>query len=365
MHSLLKRQIKHHLGENYLPDGLHEAFLQAISDAYTQADSAHRLVEHSLDEMSTELTTKNRELKRELNERLLMEIALQKEKEELAQLLTKLEETQNQLLQAEKMASLGQLAAGVAHEINNPIGYVNSNLGSLRKYCQSLLTVLTAYENAESALPAAAADKIADIKMLAELAFLKEDIFVLLNESNEGISRVSKIVQDLKDFSRADDTHFSWADLQAGLESTLNIVNSEIKYKADVVKTYANIPKIECAISQLNQVFMNLLVNAAQSITGHGTVTIRTGCNNEQVWVEISDTGQGIATENLGRIFDPFFTTKPVGKGTGLGLSMSYGIVKKHHGKIEVESQPQKGTTFRVTLPIRQPEVALQQSLQT
>lgn len=356
MHPLLKRQIKHHLGENYLPDGLHESFLQAISDAYTQADEAHLLIEHSLDEMSTELTTKNRELQRELNERRSVENALQKEKEELAQLLTKLEETQNQLLQAEKMASIGQLAAGVAHEINNPIGYVNSNLGSLREYCQTLLTVLTAYEDAECDLPAATAGRITDIKLLAELPFLKEDIFVLMNESDEGISRVRKIVQDLKDFSRVDDTRFNWADLQAGLESTLNIVHSEIKYKADVVKAYTNIPKIECAISQLNQVFMNLLVNAAQSITGHGTVTIRTGSDEQRVWVEISDTGQGIAPENLGKIFDPFFTTKPVGKGTGLGLSMSYGIVKKHHGKIEVDSQPQQGTTFRVILPIRQPE---------
>ncbi len=358
LHPLLKRQIKHYLGDNHQPESYYQAFLEAISNAYTQADEAHLLIEHSLDEMSNELTTKNRELKLELSERRSMEIALQNEKDELAQLLAKLEETQNQLLQSEKMASIGQLAAGVAHEINNPIGYVNSNLGSLREYCQSLFTVLAAYEAADGELPASTAKRIADIKTKEALPFLKEDVFSLLKENDEGISRVRKIVQDLKDFSRSDDTRFNWADIEAGLESTLNIVHSEIKYKAEVVKQYASIPKIECAISQLNQVFMNLLVNAAQSISEHGTITIRTGSDDAHVWVEISDTGHGISSENISKIFDPFFTTKPIGKGTGLGLSMSYGIVQKHHGKIEVTSQLEQGTSFRVILPIRQPEAA-------
>jgi signal transduction histidine kinase len=164
-------------------------------------------------------------------------------------------------------------------------------------------------------------------------------------------------VQDLKDFSRVDARQeWEWANLHKGIDSTLNIVNNEIKYKADVIKDYANLPDIECLPSELNQVFMNLLVNAAHAIESErGTITIRTGVTDGHVTVEIADTGTGIAVENLQRIFDPFFTTKPVGKGTGLGLSLAYGIVKKHHGQIEVESQLGRGTTFRLSLPIRRP----------
>jgi two-component system NtrC family sensor kinase len=143
--------------------------------------------------------------------------------------------------------------------------------------------------------------------------------------------------------------------LHDGIDATLNIVNNEIKYKADLVKEYGNLPEVECLASQLNQVFMNLLVNAAHSIEEHGTITIRTGMEGDEVWVDIVDTGHGIHPEHMQRIFDPFFTTKPVGKGTGLGLSLSYGIVQKHHGRIDVHSDVGKGTTFRLWLPIKQP----------
>jgi signal transduction histidine kinase len=161
-------------------------------------------------------------------------------------------------------------------------------------------------------------------------------------------------VFDLKTFSHVDQAEWTVADLHAGLESTLNIVWNELKYKADVVRDYGQLPEIECLPAQLNQVFMNLLVNAAQAIESHGTITLRTGQEGARVWLAVSDTGKGIAPENIGRVFDPFFTTKPVGKGTGLGLSLSYGIVKKHHGQIEVESTLGQGTTFRVWLPITQ-----------
>jgi signal transduction histidine kinase len=356
LHSLLERQIKRYLGtDSSWPDNC-QAFLQAVSDAYSQSDAAHLLVEHSLDEMSKELTTINRELRQELAERQHIEAALKKEKEEQALLIEKLEQAHTQLLQSEKMASIGQLAAGVAHEINNPIGYVNSNLGSLRDYCHSLFEVLDTYEASEAELPTAAALRMQEVKRKVDLTFLKEDLAAVLQETEEGISRVRKIVQDLKDFSRADDTQFNWADLQAGLESTLNIVHSEIKYKAEVVKEFSPLPKIECSISQLNQVFMNLLVNAAHAIVDRGTITIRTGSLADKVWVEIADSGTGIPAELRNKIFDPFFTTKPVGKGTGLGLSLSYGIVQKHHGYFEVESEPGKGSRFRVVLPIRQPQ---------
>ena len=163
-------------------------------------------------------------------------------------------------------------------------------------------------------------------------------------------------MQDLKDFSHVDQAEWQWVDLHKGIDSTLNVVNNEIKYKAEVVKEYGDIPQVECLASQLNQVFMNMLVNASHAIGegGHGRITIRTGLKDEMVWVEFADTGKGIAPENLTRIFDPFFTTKPVGKGTGLGLSLSYGIVDKHHGRIEVESEVGKGTTFRIWIPVRQ-----------
>ncbi|MEK7810666.1 MAG: PAS domain S-box protein [Pseudomonadota bacterium] len=269
-----------------------------------------------------------------------------------------LEEAQTHLMQSEKMASIGQLAAGVAHEINNPIGYVYSNLGTLEKYVQATFGLIDLYEQAEVAITdSGLRDRIKTAKAKLDIAFLKEDLRALMNESKDGITRVKKIVQNLKDFSHvdtSDEWHFS--DLHQGLDSTLNIVNNEIKYKAEVIKEYGVIPEVECLSSQLNQVFMNLLVNAAHAIEDHGTITIRSGQQGEEVWVDIADTGKGIAAENIKKIFDPFFTTKPIGKGTGLGLSLSYGILQKHHGRIEVRSEVGKGTTFRVWLPIKQPQ---------
>lgn len=282
---------------------------------------------------------------------------LSKMNEELRGAYQRLEELQNQLLHSEKMASIGQLAAGVAHEINNPIGYVNSNLGTLENYVGDLVALLDAYERAETA-PATdpgPLDKVRALKARIDIDYLKRDIFPLLAECKDGLGRVKKIIQDLRDFSRADASEqWQWADLHKGLDSTLNIVWNEIKYKAEVVREYGEIPEIECLPSQLNQVFMNILLNAAQAIEERGTITLRTGRQGEEVWVEISDTGKGIAPEHLKRIFDPFFTTKPVGKGTGLGLSISYGIVQRHRGRIEVQSEPGKGATFRVWLPIQQ-----------
>ena len=268
--------------------------------------------------------------------------------EELQMLNKRIEDAQNQLLQSEKMASIGQLAAGVAHEINNPIGYVNSNLGTLQRHISDIFTVLSAYEEGASE------EKVKELAKTLEIDYIRQDILELLDESQEGIARVRKIVQDLKDFSHVDEAEWQFADLHRGLESTLNIVHNELKYKATVVKGYGSIPEVECLPSQLNQVFMNILVNAAHAIRDSGIIKVRTGISGGEVWVEISDTGQGIPKEILGRIFDPFFTTKPVGKGTGLGLSLSYSIMQKHEGRIEVESEIERGTTFRVILPVRQ-----------
>lgn len=272
----------------------------------------------------------------------------------------KFEETHNQLLQSEKMASIGQLAAGVAHEINNPVGYVYSNLGSLKRYVEDLFKILEVYENVEALLETDAETKLRmeEIKQEVDLEFLKQDLVDLVRESQEGVTRVKQIVQDLKDFSHAEGADWQWADLHKGLDSTLNIVWNELKYKSEIVKEYGALPMVECMPSQINQVLMNLLVNAAQAIEEQGIITIRTGSDKEWVWIEISDTGKGISEENINRIFEPFFTTKPVGKGTGLGLSLSYGIVHKHGGQITVKSELNKGSTFRIRIPIQQGNAA-------
>ncbi len=343
MHTLLERQLRRYVGELAGVPGECQRFLAAVSEAYEQADADRRMIEHTLEQMSQELNERND--------------ALRKEKAEQAELIMKLEEAHDHLLQSEKMASIGQLAAGVAHEINNPIGFVNSNLGTLRSYVAQLLAVLAAYADAEADLPQRSERlaRVCELKREMDLEYVKQDLPALMNESCEGIMRVRKIVQDLKDFSHVDAGEWLFADLHRGIDSTLNMVNNEIKYKAEVVKDYGELPQIECLGSQLNQVFLNLLVNAAHAIDGRGTISIRTRAVGEWVQVEIADTGCGIPEQNLKRIFDPFFTTKPVGRGTGLGLSLSYGIVGKHHGRIEVESTPGKGTAFMVCLPVRQP----------
>jgi hemerythrin-like metal-binding protein len=279
-------------------------------------------------------------------------LRLEAEQRELTELLRKVEEAQTQLLQSEKMAAIGQLAAGVAHEINNPIGFVNSNLGTLKGYIERLLAVIAAYERCETG-DDGSREELAAAKKKADLDYLRDDVVALLAESQDGLARVKKIVQDLKDFSHVDQAEWQEADINAGLESTLNVVWAELKYKADVVRDYGSLPPVRCIAAQLNQVFMNLLVNAAQAIDGHGTITVRTGIDGPHVWIDIQDTGKGMAPEVCNRVFEPFFTTKPVGQGTGLGLSLSYDIVvKRHGGRFDVASTPGLGTTFRVWLPI-------------
>jgi two-component system, NtrC family, sensor kinase len=268
--------------------------------------------------------------------------------EEVQAMNRRLAETQHQLLQAAKMASIGQLAAGVAHEINNPIGYVSSNLCTLHGYVKDLFTLL-----GSSAATAAAPGSGVDVD------FLREDTVALLDECDAGLARVKKIVQDLKDFSRIDQTQ-DWADadLAECLASTLNIVHNEIKYKAMVVKELQPLPAVPCIASQISQVLLNLLVNAGQAIEGDGRITLRSGHNAAEAWLEVQDNGCGIPPDQLDRIFDPFFTTKPVGQGTGLGLSLSYSILRKHHGRLEVRSEVGVGSCFRVVLPLRQPDGA-------
>ena len=268
-----------------------------------------------------------------------------------------LEEAQDQLIQSEKLASIGQIAAGVAHEINNPVGFVSSNLGTLESYLQRVFGLLDAYIAADDAAPGPPTEALARARRLRDshdFAFLRGDIVALLGESRDGLARVKGIVQDLKDFSRTGgEEAWEMADLHAVLESTLNIVRSELKRKARIEIHFGELPKVECVPSRLGQVFINLLVNAGQALGAEGKVTLSTGVEGSQVWIRVEDTGCGISEENLSRIFDPFFTTKPVGEGTGLGLSVSYAIVMKHGGLIDVESEIGRGTRFTVHLPIR------------
>ncbi|MBS0353252.1 MAG: PAS domain S-box protein [Proteobacteria bacterium] len=312
-------------------------------------------LEAKVTKRTAELQQAKSSLEQDIARRETAETELLKRYAELTELNCRLQETQQQLVQSEKLASIGQLAAGVAHEINNPIGYVNSNLRSLKGYMAQMLEVLDVYESCEAALPAAERQRIQAARKAADFDFLRDDISQLISESQEGTERVSKIVHDLRDFSRTD-TNQEWqaADLHHGLDSTLNIASNEIKYKADVVREYGNLPLVECLLPQLNQVFMNLFVNAAQAIPDdrRGTITVRTGTTGGDAWIEVADNGKGMPPDVRDRIFDPFFTTKPVGKGTGLGLSLSYGIIQKHQGQIAVSSTPGTGTTFRITLPI-------------
>jgi PAS domain S-box-containing protein len=276
---------------------------------------------------------------------------LEAEKEQQQILIRKLSDMQGQLLQSEKMASIGLLAAGVAHEINNPLAFISSNFGALERDAKDILRLISAFEGVEGLLPGEARAPVAFMKQDIGLDDIRQDLDALFIESHEGLQRVKHIVQNLKDFSRPGGTTKEMADLEQGLNSTLNVAWNEIKYKAEVVKEYAGVPELYCLPSQINQVFLNLLINAAHAIDGMGRIVVRTGYDDKAVWVEIEDNGSGIAPEHLDHIFEPFFTTKPIGKGTGLGLSIVYGIVQSHNGTIDVKSTVGKGTVFRVTLP--------------
>jgi two-component system, NtrC family, sensor kinase len=290
----------------------------------------------------------------DITERKRLESEMAKRIEELKALNTRLAEAQTQLLQAEKLAAVGQLAAGIAHEINNPVGFINSNLGSLKKYTTSFLQLIDAYRLVAEVCPPEhpALLRVNQLCDEIDINFIRDDALSLLGESREGLERIKHIVADLRDFSRIGETKWQQADVHKCLDSTLNVISSEITTRTSIVKKYGVLPEIRCMPFQLNQVFMNLLLNAAHAIKEHGTITLRTGREAETVWIDVEDSGMGISAENLKRIFEPFFTTKAVGAGTGLGLSVAYGIVQQHQGRIEVRSEPGKGTVFRVILPI-------------
>ncbi len=335
------------------------------------------------DRVSLEAKVKERnielgQLNRELNQQTAqLEAALAKSKKaeqqlqestaaqtvintDLQRAYDELHEAQSRILQQEKMASVGQLAAGVAHEINNPIGFIISNLNTLNKYTARLIDFQHIQEEALDKFTGIAPETGRNIlteleqrRNALKIDLMTEDIEPLIQESLEGGDRVKRIVQNLKSFARVDDQEDKMANINEGLESTLNIIWNELKYKATVTKKYGEIPLIPCNPGQLNQVFMNLLMNAAQAIEKHGEISLETRREGESIVIVISDTGCGIPGKTLGRIFEPFFTTKEVGKGTGLGLSICYDIIKKHDGEIRVESRAGQGSQFTIRLPIR------------
>ncbi|WP_291992797.1 PAS domain S-box protein [Candidatus Accumulibacter sp. ACC003] len=288
----------------------------------------------------------------DITERKVAEFEKAEQMLRLQELNSKLEDVQYQLLQSEKMASIGQLAAGVAHEINNPVAFVDANLRSLEGYLYDVFQFVDACQAAVSTPESRT--RLNTLKVAMDYDYLKTDAFLLMTESRDGLARVAKIVRDMKDFARPGEGEWQLASVHEGLNSTLNIIWNEIKYHCTLTKRYApDLPLIRCLPAQLNQVFLNLLVNAAHAIDGKGEITISTErIGDDSVGIRIHDTGQGIKAEHLKRIFEPFFTTKPVGKGTGLGLSIVWGIVGKHTGSIDVISVAGQGTTFLLRLPI-------------
>jgi two-component system NtrC family sensor kinase len=302
-----------------------------------------------------QIVTMNVDLEQRVRERTM---ALESSNLKLGEAYNELKSAQSQMLQQEKMASIGQLAAGIAHEINNPIGFMLSNLSTMRKYAERLIKFIKIQSTASDALSKVASDpetllrEVEDHRKSMKIDRIDEDIGQLVSESIEGGERIKQIVQNLKSFARLDEATLKSIDLNEGLESTINIVWNELKYKVTLNKEYGDIPKVVCNSGQINQVFLNMLVNAAQAIENKGEITVRTWQDQENVFASISDTGGGIPAEYLNRIFEPFFTTKDVGKGTGLGLSISYDIIKKHDGEIRVVSEKNKGTTFTIRLPL-------------
>ena len=292
-------------------------------------------------------------------ERLQAERELKQNNRELKKALNQLKQAQTQLVHAEKMVGLGELSAGIAHEINTPVGYVMSNVRTLARYTANIKELFAAYEEfaAQEHSPASATsrEKLAEMRTRFDLDFMLEDLDALVRESNEGMARITEIVQGLQNFARTDEAELKEADINEGLESTLRIVWNDLKYKCEVERDLGELPPLVCYAGQLNQVFLNLLKNAGQAIESQGTIRLSSHATPTHIIVQVADSGSGIAPEHIPKLFDPFFTTKEVGKGTGLGLAISHGIIEKHGGEISVESEIGKGTVFTISLPIERP----------
>ena len=272
---------------------------------------------------------------------------------ELVRGKAELERLQAQIVHSEKMASLGQLAAGIAHELNNPVAFIHGNMEILSNFVNNLTKLLGFYDGVR--MPEHVLRGAAEIKGQIDYQATLKDLGFLVADCLDGAQRIRDIVQNLRTFSRLDEAEFAKTQVHEGIDSTVRLLSRY--YSADnisLVYEYGELPQIDAFTGQLNQVWMNLLVNAAQAVSANGgAVKITTGVRGETIFVSIKDSGGGIAPEHLSRIFDPFFTTKPVGEGTGLGLSISFGIVERHGGTISVETEQGRGSTFTVTLPIQ------------
>ncbi len=315
-------------------------------------------------------TTSIDNLNLEITERKKAEESVRHAYEDLEKANQEMKEMQSQLVQSEKLSSIGQLAAGVAHEMNTPVGFVASNFETLEKYMIKIEKLFQMYselidkiETSDKAVLLDKVDAISKSRNEMKIDFILKDLSVLFNDSREGIDRVTSIVQNLRDFSRKDDPeNFDIYNINDGIRATLVVVQNEIKYDADVEMELSEVPQILCSTGQINQVLLNILMNAAQAIKSQerddkGKITIRTYATDDEVVCEISDDGPSIEPDKLAKIFDPFFTTKPVGKGTGLGLSISYDIiVNKHKGALLVDNSVGKGTKFTIKLPINKKE---------
>ena len=331
-----------------------------VAHAFTSMILNLRRTEKKAIRFQEELLELNKDLEARV-ERRTQKITAQKNK--LEEAYQNLSLTKEQLIKSEKMASIGQLAAGVAHEINNPIAFIKGNLNSLKKYIETYKHLLNHHNNIITALKAGdkaqARNEIRTIHRIEkeeDLEFIDEDIIELLTESINGTARVQEIVKGLKTYSHSANDELEPTDLNACLEDTLKMLNNEIKYQCDVVTDLKPVPSFNCNSGQMIQVFTNLVVNASHAMEEHGTLTVKTSLINkadkQTIEITIADTGKGIPEENLSKLFDPFFTTKPVGQGTGLGLSISQGIIEDHHGTMSVQSTVGVGTIFTIQLPL-------------
>ena len=275
---------------------------------------------------------------------------LERQNAELAARKAELERLQAQIVHNEKMASLGQLSAGIAHELNNPAGFIYGNMDMLKDYAAGLKRLLVTYD--EIPLPEPIAAQVNAIKAEIEYDVVIAELSSIIVDCREGAGRIRDVVQNLRLFSRLDEAEVKKIDLHEGIDSTIRLLSRYYSSgHIQLIRDYGELPLVCCYAGQLNQVWMNLLVNAAQAVGTKGEVRISTLTDGDSVVVKISDTGCGIPAKQLNKIFDPFFTTKPVGDGTGLGLSISYGIIERHHGTIAAESSVAEGTTFTVRIP--------------
>ncbi len=330
---------------------LAESFNQ-MTEALREANAKMQQQAGELQAQQVILQTTNQELQ-EKSERLSRQnVEIERKNRDLERTMQQLQRTQYLLVQAEKMASLGQLTAGIAHEINNPVNFVSSNVKPLRRDIDEVLSIMAKYDDtiAGNHLQERFGE-IAKTKRDLDFPFLLEEIGNLLKGIEDGAQRTFEIVKGLRNFSRLDEEGKKLADINQGLESTLLMLKHQLKNRIEVIKEFGDLPQIICYPGKLNQVFMNILSNACQAIEGQGKIFVKTSYADEIVKVSIKDTGRGMSDEIKQHIFEPFFTTKEVGEGTGLGLSITFGIIQDHDGNIEVYSAPSKGAEFVITLP--------------